>query len=748
MVRWTLTVLAACAAGAGAFAQESDQDYFLGPGAEPPLESAGGSTAPSASSSPAVDAKATYIQLVPERDTVVYSGSVEITYQDSVITADNCTFETGKNQAVFTGHVRVQWQDQVIEAVWVWVDFEHAIYQAKECRLELPPSFFGSEVSAPIYVWGERLEGDREELVIHDAFVTPCDRYRDPHLGASASRVRVYRRGKHVETSAIKLKAKGHTFFWFPGFSIRTRWFTRGDIFPTIGQNSYEGLWGETRYLYNSNGAIDVRVTELQGTKISHDYSYELGNSGYGSSLITYGTMSGNLTGRLSHSQRFGQSTNLTGSYDLRQSSAAVSTQSTTQAANLSLSRNVGRTSLTANYTQNTTTTTQTRSNTTAGVTLARELWGETQRANAEGSVQYSSYDVGDGLYDRELNANLEFRQPTDVADFEVVYDRRFDLDGTEYTGDDGYSNLDRRPNATASIDFRDWGLELQSFTSRGRVSLGRFVDTANEIDRLRLAMDLEGAYSPIRIGKSTTATLAGAFQQRVYRSDEALYTLGSQATLRSKFGTAAALDLGWNWKTYDGYTPFRQDYATKQHSVRAALKLTPDKGTQADVSSSYDIQAGRWGDIRMAFSRRKGLSNLTASTGYDLQNHRWRSLNVSYNYTKINRYYLSLSGLYNLYENQLSTVSSQFDVSLHRNWRLEWQARFDGGRGEFSTSKFRLTWEHHDLYSSLSYDIPRNQFEFGLTLKAFPSFKTGSSLLSGSSSSLVDTTLPTGGGF
>jgi len=120
----------------------------------------------------------------------------------------------------------------------------------------------------------------------------------------------------------------------------------------------------------------------------------------------------------------------------------------------------------------------------------------------------------------------------------------------------------------------------------------------------------------------------------------------------------------------------------------------------------------------------------------------------VRYSLTKIDRFYFDVNAMYDIDQNQLSTVSSQVDLALHDDWRLEWLGRYDGRRNEFSSNSLRLSWEHHDFLASVSYDVPRDQLLFGFALKAFPTFQPDSIFGVGNSGERIDTTIPTGGGF
>jgi len=700
-----------------------------------------------------VDIKAANVRFQPERDAVAYSGGIEITYEDAVITADNCVYETGKNQAVFTGSVRVKWRDHTVTAVWVYIDFEKRTYEAKTCRVELDPSLFGSRyVQDPLYLSAKLVEGDQEEIRLHDAFVTPCDRYEDPHLGLESHFVKVYRRGKWIKTTAIKGKVKGQTVLWMPGFGIRTRYFTGSDFTPNFGRSTYDGFWGEVKWFYNDNGAWDIRASQLRGTKIAHDYYYMLGNSGQGSSLITYDTKLGSFTGNIRHSQQFGQNTRLDGSYDLRQTSSDFAGTSTSQNTTANFSRNVGSLSLRANYNSSTTTTvTESRTNSSSNISAAKDLWGGTgNQASVQVDARISANDVAAGQVNREMNTHAEFTQPTNLADFDLVYDRRTDLDGSAYTGDNSYSSLDRLPELVTKFDLRD--LNIDQFSGRGMLSVGRFLENPNALERNRLAFDFDASLNPIKIQNSTTLNIAGLFKQRVYRQDEAIYTLGARASAQTEIGsigrtTVARTRLDWNWKTFDGYSPFRFDYATKAHDVRGSLDLSPDTYTKMGLSTSYDIEHGRWSDLRIQASRSKGLSRLSLSTGYDLQQHKWRSLTGQFGLTVIDRFSIDAGAMYDLDQNQLSTVRAQLDWQIFDKWRFELLTSFDGRRGEFTTNTARLTHEFHDFYATATYDQTRGLFEFGVSLKAFPSL-INDILGSGRAGELVDTTIPTGGGF
>jgi len=389
--------------------------------------------------------------------------------------------------------------------------------------------------------------------------------------------------------SASKVKAKNITFLWFPGFSVRTRYFTKGDILPSFGNTRYDGVWGEMKWFYNANGAWDIRISQLQGAKIRHDYDYLMGNSGDGHSLITYDTNLGSFTGSVRHNQRIGDSTRLGGNFDLRQTSTLASGSSLSQTAAFNLSRNVGRSRLTASFNTTTTTTTETRSNRNGNLTMSHDLWGDrSNQARVQVSGRYSSFDQGQLGRNDELNAHAELSQPTDFADFDLLFDRRFDLDGDAFLGDDSFSSIDRLPELVTAVDFRDWGLE--AFSARGKLSVGRILENPNSIDRTRLGVDLSGNIRPIRnLINNTEITFRTDFTQRITGADEAIYALGTQASARTKIHDYADFDASWSWRHFNGFTPFRSDYSTKQHSVRGGLNIRPDRHTRINMSTALE---------------------------------------------------------------------------------------------------------------------------------------------------------------
>ncbi len=715
-----------------------------------------------------VDLSANQVWAQPERGAILMSEGIRAEFQGTVITADRCDIDTDREFAYFYPYIVLEREGERIVAESCEFDLRSHRWTITEATVELSPRFFNNLTNDIVYLHAKRIEGDDDRATLHDAYLTTSPRAREerdtatgllrkqkpPQWTLRCDRVRIENRGNYLVTTPATLYIGKVPGFWVPGIGISRSFLRSARYMPEVGQNASEGWYFRWAYPYYRDNMARIGFTQRQGETYGLDYRHRGDTTSY-SAVVNYRTKTKSFTGSASLDTRLLGGSFAAG-YELARASALLETFSTTESARFSYARDSGPHSVSLSANRNATTTTQRREDTSAS---ADYRWRINRSTDLQATAQYTSNDTVPSsatdtttlVANQELQTvvRLSSRQPW--ADLELTQERRIDPDGDAFTDDDSYGYTERLPELEIRTDLDRLGLEVPKWTANITAAGGRIHEASTDQRLWRYAFDSDMRRDPIRMGK-TRLDLSGAYRQRYYEGDTAIYSLGGRATLNTQWSEQLASTFLYNYQTTAGYSPLRSDFVSRYHTLSGQIQWTstgPNVRQNASLDSSYDVRLNRWSDLRLAYGWKGSAGNsVTVSTTYDLENGGFRQATLLYNTRRRGVYDWQLSTGYDFNTGKLTTVRSTLDWMLRRDsWRLRWTSGYSPSRERFDQNNLQLIHYTGAFTYALSYNSQRRDLRFSISVRGLPNL-VSEGFGVGANGELVTPTTGGGGSF
>ncbi|GAH20578.1 unnamed protein product, partial [marine sediment metagenome] len=194
---------------------------------------------------------------------------------------------------------------------------------------------------------------------------------------------------------------------------------------------------------------------------------------------------------------------------------------------------------------------------------------------------------------DLELKPKWELKYKGEGYTLNLTTEKRFDLDGDNYIGENVSKIIDRLPEFTfvknpAAIGDTKITYDIDA-------SVGHFYEAATEEDNWR-GEYIINVKRPFNLGEYLTLTPSGIFRQDVYLTGEARYLVGGKLDLKAIYNPYISSTLSYSYNKSVGPTPFNFDYIaplTSQLSNLASAIMVDSltlksKYILASVSSQY----------------------------------------------------------------------------------------------------------------------------------------------------------------
>lgn len=694
------------------------------PGAEPPPETAPpGEQTPGDDKSNAdqVSMSAQYLRRDERNDTVYAEGKVRFRWWDLDVLAHRLTADFRVNQVHLDGPLHLYREDgTVMDSDSFDLDLNDYRYTTGAFTAQVPPSIIGHGAVEPFNLKGSDSISVRDTYFSgHNVVLTSCP-LNDRKYHIQAKTIAIVPHKKMVLRSA-KVYLFGVPILAFGKLVLPLRAYRRTEWLPEFGRNDVYGWFAKMRYFYDladsQFGNVSSTVTEKRGTYLGVEHDYGWGRRdfrGDGRFDFQYGSRDADVTARGSLNQKLGIASTLAvnGSFSQNSGFSTTSKQSNVTAT-LNNRYSVGSTVLGLNRSQSSSgasSSIYSRYNFRQNINLG-------QLFNADLNANYSVRENSSTATDEELDTDVKFNGGWTLFDWEVIDQRRFDLEGSKFPADDNRPVTEIAPQVTLRTDANrlDLGLPevigLNLETSYG--ALREFIDVPGQTTRqlltvMRLNSDLRARLANIDLADnlvfSSTAQYSQSFYARALHS--AKYVLAFAPGLEWQPMEHIRFDLGYRWQDSVGYSPLsRYDFAQTLNDLSLSARFfAPDPVRE-----------------------RRGIFALALDGGYDLLLGRYRDLRIAAQLAPWDQFYLSLNTSY--------ALASGFGSAGFRSLRgeLSWDGgpRFRADIGftyEPKTGKFRtvdslLTIEplpHFTVQQALTYDGAREKVTFNDILATF----------------------------
>ncbi|MBA7568447.1 LPS-assembly protein LptD [subsurface metagenome] len=655
-----------------------------------------------------ISLKAEFItyEKIEGEDLIIAKGKVNFQYQDIEIDADYLKINLDTNLLFASGEIFLKQDESETNCEELTYNWE----TKKTILLRLKGELTGESIKGKVYYQGEKMENFPETVEISEGSFTTCE-LEEPHYHFVTKEMIIYPKDKIIarNISWYEGETKIITLPYFLIFLDRK---TQLPILPKIGQNSNDGWYAKINFNYYVNeksyGTLYIDWFEKKGIGTGIKHFLEIGGEGDNSGDASFylyqikekDSDSSNITGKIDYQQNItdnlktqfvldysGRKTqgeelltnsiqsNLNVNYDKKGEKYDIKlvgkyTFSGTGLGEEDLSIN-GNIKVNHNYTFN--------DKLSSALTLA---YTDKNPASQEAA-------------DLELKPKWELKYNGEGYTLNLTTEKRFDLDGENYTDEDISKIINRLPEFV----FNKGGAVIgdTKITYGINASVGHFYEAATEEDNWR------GEYvfnlnRPFDLGEYLTLTPSGIFRQDVYLTGEARYLVGGKVDLLAVYNPYISSTLSYSYNKSVGPTPFNFDYiAPLTNTASGKLTLTPSEKIKLDLSTNYDLIAENFGD-------------LVAKLEYKPKDD-WK---------------MNFSSSYNLNTNEWTKkINSQLDLQLTDDWKIKYKGVVDLENGfKLTDSVVGITWDLHCREITINYKQATDSFWVEFYIKAFPTEK------------------------
>ena len=638
---------------------------------------------------------------VDGEDLIIAKDGIQLKYQNIEIRADYLKINLSTNLLFASGKVSFL-QDEIN------IDCEEISYNWKTLKiiiLRLKGELTGEGIKGKVYYQGERMENFPETTEISGGSFTTCE-LEEPHYHIVAKEMIIYPEDKIIarNISWYEGKIKIITLPYFLIFLDRK---TQQPIIPKIGQNSKDGWFIKANFNYyadeKSYGTLYVNWLEKKGVGTGIAHNFEIGdeNNPGNASIYLYQIKDKNtdrftLTGNIRYKQSFENDikTQLTLNYSGSKSpgdelfsnslKSQFSLEKQGEKYNLKLTgkydfsgKEIEDLSINGNIKVNHNYTFNDKLSSALTLVYTDKNPASQETANLELKPKWQLKFKGEGY---TLNLTTE---------------KRFDLDGDNYTGENVSKIIDRLPEFTFNKSAAIIGDTKITYSINA--SVGHFYEAATEEDNWRGEYILN-LKRPINLSKNLTLTPSGIFRQDVYLSGEARYLLGGKLNFKaSSDNKVISTNLTYSYNKSEGPTPFNFDYITPlTNSVSGKLTLKPSEKFKLDLSTNYNLITENFG-------------NLVAKVEYKPKDD-WK---------------MNFSSSYNLNSKEWNKkINSQLDLQVTDDWRIKFKGVVDLEDFKLTNSVVGITRDLHCREFTINYKQATKSIWVEFYIKAFPTEK------------------------
>lgn len=636
-------------------------------------------------------------------DLIIARDGVQLKYQDIEVKADYLKINLNTNLLFGSGEVLFKQDETETNCEELTYNWE----TKKVLLLRLKGEITGEGIKGKVYYQGDEMENFPETVEITEGSFTTCE-LEEPHYHIVAKEMIIYPKDKIIVRNISWYEGK-KKIITLPYFLIFLDHKTQQPILPKIGQNSADGWFIKTNFNYyideKSYGTLYIDWLEKKGIGMGVEHTWEIGdenNSGE-TSLYLYQIKEKNsgefqLTGTLNYKQKFTEEnikTQVTLNYSGTKSEGGVLPYNTLK-SQFSFEKKEEKYNLKIRGKYN-----------LSGTGLGQE------DLSINGNIRVNhNYTINDKLSsaltllytdknpasqeaaDLELKPKWELKYKGEGYTLNLITEKRFDLDGDNYTGDNVSKTIDRLPefvfNKSAAV------IGDTKITYDIDASVGHFYEAATEEDNWRGEYIIK-VKRPFDLGEYFTLTPSGIFRQDVYLTGEARYLLGGKIDLKASYESKLSVTLSYNYDKLVGPTPFNFDYiAPLTNTVKGKLTFKPSEKFKLDLSTNFNFVTENFG-------------NLVAKVEYKPKDE-WK---------------MNFSSSYNLNTKEWTKkINSTLNLQLNEDWRIKYKGVVDFDEFKLTNSVVGITRDLHCREITINYKQANKSIWVEFHIKAFPTEK------------------------
>ena len=639
-----------------------------------------------------VNAEEKSIELTGER--LTYHGDGEeiiaingkLIYQDVVLEGQKIHIFLQKKQLEAFGDVVVTENKEQFHASQANFNWDTDSWEFFDASSE----FTGRSIVGKVFFRGKNLTREPDLTTVDESFMTSCD-LEKPHYHIDAQKIEIIP-DKRVILHGISYWDFGFKIFTLPYYVIFLDRKEQLPFIPIIGQSSsygfYVNLFFNYFVNYDSYGTVYLDWYQKDGWGIGvrhyieHQDPYEKGQ------LYLYyrdpSESQSTLKANLQYQKKLDQYTDLTFNTDYN---LLLDDQKDTISSQLAILHKKGRSTTRLNLTYN--------SN------------ASNENSNLASYLNYT-YDFGDKLIgtlildykrlsqwgnyiDEDLKYQASFQKSSGSMVYALRYDGHADPEGDLFTGDPGRYFFKIPEFEVAGSRTR---IGKSDFYYKTSFVGGHYFEEETNVrdERYRFQLQLDGTN---QIGENTTLKPSINFIQDFYGNGFARYIWEGNISLTQLVSDQGKVSLNYNRSGYDGATPFKTDYTTRETNY-------------ASLSASY--KSNYW--------------EIGIEAGYDFMNQDFTDTIFSLKYHENDEHSIALKGSYDFDTGDWLGLAVDTTWRINKDWRLSVDGTWNLTNGDLQGLEVGVTRDLHCREITFFYDKPRDTFWLEYTIKAFPSQK------------------------
>jgi hypothetical protein len=636
-------------------------------------------------------------------DLIIAKDGVQLKYQDIEVKADYLKINLTANLLFAASGEALFKQDETE------TNCEELTYNWKTKKiilLRLKGEITGEGIKGKVYYQGEKMENFPETVEITEGSFTTCE-LEEPHYHIVAKEMIIYPKDKIIahNISWYEGKTKIITLPYFLIFLDRK---TQQPILPKIGQNSKDGWFIKTYFNYYVNeksyGTLYIDWLEKKGIGTGVEHTWEIGsqNNPGETSLYLYQIKEKesrkiNLTGKIKYMQEFegNLKTQVTLNYSgSKAEGGELLSNSLKSQFTLDKQGEKYNLKISGKYNFSGTGLGQEDLSINGNIKVNHNYTFNDKLSSALTLVYTDKNPASQEVADLELKPKWELKYKGEGYTLNLITEKRFDLDGDNYTGENVSKIINRLPefifkkSSTAIGDTK--------ITYDINASVGHFYEAATEEDNWR-GEYIINVKRPFSLGEYLTLTPSGIFRQDVYLTGEARYLVGGKVDLKAVYNPYISSTLSYSYNKSVGPTPFNFDYITPlTNAVSGKLTLKPSEKVKLDLSTNYNFVTESFG-------------NLVAKVEYKPKDD-WK---------------MNFSSSYNLNTKEWTKkINSTLDLQLSKDWRIKYKGVVDLDDFKLTNSVVGITRDLHCREITINYKQATKSIWVEFYIKAFPTEK------------------------
>jgi len=639
---------------------------------------------------------------IEDEDLIIAKDGVEFKYQDIEIKTDYLKINLTTNLLFASGEVYFLQDETETNCEELTYNWE----TKKVILLRLKGELTGEGIKGKVYYQGEKMENFPETVEITEGSFTTCE-LEEPHYRIVAKEMIIYPKDKIIarNISWYEGKTKIITLPYFLIFLDRK---TQQPILPKIGQNSADGWFVKTNFNYYINeksyGTFYIDWLEKKGIGTGVEHTLEIGdtNNPGETSFYLYQIKekdSGeiNLTGEAKYGQEFEDNikTQVTLDYSgTKAEGGELLSNSLKSQFTLDKQGEKYNLKISGKYNFSGTGLGQEDLSINGNIKVNHNYTFNNKLSSALTLVYTDKNPASQEVADLELKPKLVLKYKGEGYTLNLTTEKRFDLDGDNYTGESVSKIINRLPEFVFNKNSTAIGDTKISYDINA--SVGHFYEATTEEDNWR-GEYIINVKRPFNLGEYLTLTPSGIFRQDVYLTGEARYLVGGKVDLRASYENNISATLSYNYNKSVGPTPFNFDYITPlTNTVNGKLTLKSSEKVKLDLSTNYNFVTENFG-------------NLVAKIEYKPKDD-WK---------------MNFSSSYNLNTKEWTKkINSKLDLQLSEDWRIKYKGVVDLDDFKLTNSVVGITRDLHCREFTINYKQATKSIWVEFFIKAFPTEK------------------------